>query len=48
VAATARDKKVIQGTLHFVLPVAIGKTEIVKDVDRKDLARALRAIGLAR
>jgi 3-dehydroquinate synthase len=48
VAATARDKKVIQGTLHFVLPVAIGKTEIVKDVTRQDLARALRKIGLAR
>ncbi len=47
-AATARDKKVIHGTLHFVLPVAIGKTEIVKDVDRKELARALRKVGLAR
>jgi 3-dehydroquinate synthase len=48
VAATARDKKVVHGTLHFVLPVAIGKTEIVTDVDRKELVRALRAIGLAR
>src|SRR5262249_45079595 len=48
VAATARDKKVVHGTLHFVLPVAIGKTEIVKDVDRKELTRALRAVGLAR
>ena len=26
VAATARDKKVVAGTLHFVLPVAIGRT----------------------
>jgi 3-dehydroquinate synthase len=47
-AATARDKKVIHGTLHFVLPVAIGKTEIVKDVQPKELVRALRKIGLAR
>jgi 3-dehydroquinate synthase len=48
VAATARDKKVIHGTLHFVLPVAIGKTEIVKDVERKALVQALRKIGLSR
>jgi len=48
VAATARDKKVIHGTLHFVLPVAIGKTQIVKDVQPKELVRALRKIGLAR
>jgi 3-dehydroquinate synthase len=48
VAATTRDKKVIQGTLHFVLPVAIGKTEIVTDVERNELVRALRTIGLAR
>ena len=48
VAATGRDKKVIAGTLHFVLPVAIGKTEIVKDVTRQELTRALRQIGLAR
>jgi 3-dehydroquinate synthase len=47
-AATARDKKVIRGTLHFVLPVAIGKTEIVKDVQPRELVRALRAIGLKR
>lgn len=48
VAATARDKKVIQGTLHFVLPVAIGKTDIVTDVERDELVRALRGIGLRR
>jgi 3-dehydroquinate synthase len=47
-AATSRDKKVVHGTLHFVLPVAIGKTEIVKDVERKELVGALRSIGLGR
>jgi 3-dehydroquinate synthase len=47
-AATARDKKVIRGTLHFVLPVAIGKTEIVTDVKPRELIRTLRTIGLAR
>jgi 3-dehydroquinate synthase len=47
-AATSRDKKVIRGTLHFVLPVAIGKTQIVKDVKPRELVRALRTIGLKR
>jgi 3-dehydroquinate synthase len=46
VAAMSRDKKVIRGTLHFVLPVAIGKTEIVADVTPLELTDALRAIGL--
>jgi 3-dehydroquinate synthetase len=46
VAATGRDKKVIRGTLHFVLPVKIGKTEIVTDVTPAELTRALRSIGL--
>jgi 3-dehydroquinate synthetase len=45
-AATGRDKKVISGKLHFVLPVKIGKTEIVTDVTTAELTRALRAIGL--
>jgi len=48
VAATARDKKVVQGTLHFILPIKIGEVDIVSDVDRKELTRALRTIGLAR
>jgi len=48
VAATGRDKKVIRGTLHFVLPIAIGKTAIVADVTPAELTRALRAIGLKR
>lgn len=45
-AATGRDKKVISGKLHFVLPVKIGKTEIVADVTTTELTRALRSIGL--
>jgi 3-dehydroquinate synthase len=45
-AATGRDKKVIRGTLHFVLPVKIGRTEIVTDVTPAELTRALRSIGL--
>jgi 3-dehydroquinate synthase len=46
--AVRRDKKVLKGTLHFVLPTALGQTEIVDDVTDKELRRALRAIGLRR
>ena len=38
VAATARDKKVVAGTLHFVLPVGIGRTRIANDVTTRELA----------
>jgi 3-dehydroquinate synthase len=48
VAAMSRDKKVFRGTLHYVLPVAIGKTVIVTDVTLAELTRALRSIGLGR
>ena len=41
-----RDKKVLNRTLHFVLPVAIGKTVIVTDVTGTELLEALRTIGL--
>ena len=41
-----RDKKVVAGRLHFVLPVAIGRTEVVDDVSERELAGALRSIGL--
>ena len=46
VEAAGRDKKVIAGTLHFVLPRAIGSTEIVTDVTSAELLSALTAIGL--
>jgi 3-dehydroquinate synthase len=46
VGAMSRDKKVIRGTLHYVLPVKIGKTEIVTDVKPAELTRALKTIGL--
>lgn len=44
--AIRRDKKVIGGRLHFVLPVAIGRTEVVPDVTEAELHRALTRIGL--
>jgi 3-dehydroquinate synthase len=46
VEAVGRDKKVIAGQLHYVLPTAIGATEIVKDVTPAELSAALKAVGL--
>lgn len=46
VEATRRDKKVIAGRLHFVLPTAIGSTTTVADVTPEELTQALLAIGL--
>ena len=46
VEAVARDKKVIDGRLHFVLPVAIGDTVIADDVTGAELEQALRTAGL--
>ncbi|MEP6592670.1 MAG: 3-dehydroquinate synthase [Acidobacteriota bacterium] len=45
--ATRRDKKVLAGRLHFVLPTAIGATTTVTDVTPEELTRALMSIGLA-
>jgi 3-dehydroquinate synthase len=45
VAATARDKKVLAGTLHFVLPTGLGRTRVVTDVTAAMLTRALRSLG---
>lgn len=44
--AIRRDKKVIAGKLHFVLPVTIGKVEIVDDVSQRELVRAMKAMGM--
>ena len=44
--ATRRDKKVIAGRLHFVLPTSIGAATTVSDVSPEELTQALLAIGL--
>jgi 3-dehydroquinate synthase len=41
-----RDKKVVDGKLHFVLAIAIGATTIVDDVVDEELEAALRRMGL--
>jgi len=43
-----RDKKMIAGRLHFVLPNGIGDTVIVDDVTTTEIRRALRTIGVRR
>ena len=44
--AMRRDKKVLNGRLHFVLPTAIGAVTIVDDVREEELRKALRETGL--
>ncbi len=46
VAAMHRDKKVVDGRLHMVLPKGIGDTLIVDDVTDRDIRRALGVIGI--
>ena len=46
IEAIRRDKKVLRGTLHFVLPTAMGQTVIVDDVTETEIEGALRAIGV--
>ena len=46
VEAVSRDKKVVQGTLHYVLPATIGTTVIATDVSGAELRDALRRVGL--
>jgi 3-dehydroquinate synthase len=44
--AVRRDKKIVDGRLHFVLCIAIGATAIVDDVTESELARTLKELGL--
>lgn len=48
IAATTRDKKVIDGALHFVVTPALGETRELTDVTEKELRAALRAVGITR
>jgi 3-dehydroquinate synthase len=44
--AIGRDKKVIAGRLHFVLPGPIGSCEVAGDVTEDEIRAALRDVGL--
>ena len=46
--AVQHDKKIVAGTLHFVLPTAIGATAIVDDVKEAELRKALRKVGFGK
>lgn len=43
--AIGRDKKMVEGRLHFVLPIAVGRVEIVQDVSADELLESLTAAG---
>jgi 3-dehydroquinate synthase len=47
IEAIRHDKKVVDGTLHFVAATAIGTTTTLRDVTEKQLKGALKAIGIA-
>jgi 3-dehydroquinate synthase len=44
-AAMRRDKKVVDGTLHLVLPTGVGTTTIVDDVTEHEVMEALARVG---
>jgi 3-dehydroquinate synthase len=46
--AIRHDKKVVAGTLHFVLPTAVGSWAIVDDVTDKEMRAALLKLGFRR
>jgi 3-dehydroquinate synthase len=44
--AIGRDKKVVAGKLHFVLPRSIGTCEVVNDVSEDEIVAALHGLGI--
>jgi 3-dehydroquinate synthase len=46
--AVRRDKKVVNGTLHFVIAIEIGATMTVDDVTEPELAAVLERLGIKR
>ena len=46
--AVRRDKKVVNGTLHFVIAIEIGATMTVDDVTESELAAVLERLGIKR
>lgn len=46
IEAIRHDKKVVSGRLHLVLPIAVGATTIVDDVEEDELVAALKDLGL--
>ncbi|MGH9309427.1 MAG: 3-dehydroquinate synthase, partial [Vicinamibacterales bacterium] len=46
IQAIGRDKKVVAGKLHFVLPTSLGTTTVVTDITTEELTEALIATGV--
>jgi 3-dehydroquinate synthase len=46
--AVRRDKKVVNGTLHFVIAIEIGATMTIDDVTEPELVAVLERLGLKR
>ena len=44
--AMRHDKKIVSGTLRYVLCTGIGSWTTVTDVSEQELSKALRRIGL--
>jgi 3-dehydroquinate synthetase len=44
--AVRRDKKVVHGTLHFVIAIELGATMTVDDVTEEELRAVLVRLGL--
>lgn len=42
--AISHDKKIVAGQLHYVLPTGIGACEVVSDVTKAEIERALRSL----
>ena len=45
IEAVQRDKKIVDGRLHFVLPIAVGATTIADDVTEQELRVAMKRVG---
>jgi 3-dehydroquinate synthase len=45
-AAVRRDKKIVDGRLHFVVVTDVGRAQVVDDVTEEELKKALVAVGL--
>jgi 3-dehydroquinate synthase len=45
--AVTHDKKIVAGQLHYVLPTRIGASEVVGDVTKAEIERALRVLMVA-
>lgn len=43
-ARTRGDKKTVQGKVHYVLPVAIGETQVVSDIPDDEVIASLRSV----